>query len=758
MYKKHINLKKTLLLTSASLLAVSPISLVIACKTTKPTADSNSNNTDKTKENKKSSEVFLNVDFAANKNELSRYEKYNQIHMLNEINEYFNNTNHDDLVIFKDGAEAKNVTFDNMMKNNFMVKYMEFDKDKFKSIIQKEFNLSDEFLSRLNFHIDYNNVFYDPGNYFDVLVPVVVKLYLTNHDKAEYIKGMFISQSIKFRIPNVKDKNADKNKEVFETYSEIKKLKETDFKVTLKDEINKQEIQGIINKWGIGQLNTEQLSKIFEVKSEAFDKLKDKVKDKKVQLKMTAFDVDLKDKSLASDKGILKVRVGVISDDKKDGKTLKTPEAGVTFNLKFKFNNEFLSKLRLTESVKVNTIFYSEINTNHESFDKSNLIVKSQNKDIEKIEIVDLKANGFRKSKVKLNVYLKGKKDPITIEKTLGSKKDALLYESEFTKQNIVAPNFATDRITTTNLASIKKDFFTAYKSHIFSGGYGISRGFYGNDSIKTPLFLHFGEDYLAPDHQAVLMPYDGDIVAAYDLKVATAWTGVGTVVVVRISVNNLIDWSPKEKELYLTNNDKYIYMSFLHLDAQKTLNNEIIGITSKQDNTSGKRVITVAEGVTPKNPKSVKKGQIIGYLGTEATNGGWMSHAHVNLYSNRSKYLSPNYFLTSQRQALDENRVNRYYDESKKVYTQIGNIGVHSSGTSNAIVNKVDPKTGEEIKGSDKKSMKLNEIGLYKDKLSITDYEIKNGYLNPNIIYDLRNDKTVSFGIEEFYDLNKQK
>ncbi|ENY68722.1 Hypothetical protein, predicted lipoprotein [Metamycoplasma auris 15026] len=751
MHKKNISLKKMLLFGLGSIIATSPIAIAISCGNPKPIETKNS-------------EILLNYDFKTNPIDLERYEKYNQIHILSEINEYFKNTNHDDLFIFKEGAEAKNVTFDNMMKNNFMVKYMEFDKDKFKSIIRNEFKLSDEFLNRLDFHIDYNNVYYDPGNYFDVLIPVNVKLYLKNHNKAEYIKGMFVSQPIKFRLPNIKDKNQEKNKDIFETYNEIKKIKDTDFQIKLNDSINQKEIQDLINKWGITQLDSMQLSKIFEVKNEAFDKLKKDKEAKNLQLKMTAFDFDLSDKNLASNEGFLKIRVGVINDDKKkNDKSLKTPEAGVTFRVKFKFDNEFLKNLRVSESIKVNTIFQNEINSDHEIFDASNLIVKSLNKDIKKIEVVELKSNGFRSSKVKLNVYLKDKKDPVVIEKIIGSKKDALLYESEFTKKNIIAPNFATDRITTTNLASIKKDFFATYNSYIFSGGYGISRGFYGNDTIKTPSYLHFGEDYLAPDHQAILMPYDGEIIAAYDLPVKAAWTGVGTVVVIKIPVQNLTDWSPKEKELYLNDNKQHIYMSFLHLDAQKTLNNPIIGISSKKAIIGTNRDVTVADGITPKKPKVVKKGQIIGYLGTEATNGGWMSHAHVNLYSNRKNYLSPNYFSTPQRPDLDDSRIDKYYDEKKMTYTQIGNIGVSGIGPSNAIVNKINPKTGEEIKVKDSTGKMVpekiaDEIGLYKSKLSITEYEIKKGYLNPNVVYDLRDDKTVSFGIEEFFDLNKQK
>nr|WP_307917564.1 hypothetical protein [Mycoplasmopsis bovis] len=67
----------------------------------------------------------------------------------------------------------------------------------------------------------------------------------------------------------------------------------------------------------------------------------------------------------------------------------------------------------------------------------------------------------------------------------------------------------------------------------------------------------------------------------AYELTTKVVATGVGTVVVIKIPVANL-DWSPKEKEIYLNDNDKHIYMSFLHLDAGKTLNNTSLGWQSE--------------------------------------------------------------------------------------------------------------------------------------------------------------------------------
>ncbi|SYV90812.1 Uncharacterised protein, partial [Metamycoplasma alkalescens] len=73
-----------------------------------------------------------------------------------------------------------------------------------------------------------------------------------------------------------------------------------------------------------------------------------------------------------------------------------------------------------------------------------------------------------------------------------------------------------------------------------------------------------------------------------------------------------------------MNDNKSDIYLSFLHLDAQKTLNNPIIDLKSTVGKMVDKRAINVAEGITPQSPKEIKKGTIIGYLGNEASNGGW--------------------------------------------------------------------------------------------------------------------------------------
>nr|WP_307937375.1 hypothetical protein [Mycoplasmopsis bovis] len=112
--------------------------------------------------------------------------------------------------------------------------------------------------------------------------------------------------------------------------------------------------------------------------------------------------------------------------------------------------------------------------------------------------------------------------------------------------------------------------------------------------------------------------------------------------------------------------------------------------------------------------PTEVKKGQIIGFLGTQDTNGGWMAHAHVNLYTNRNFWLSPNHFNKESKQSNIDKRVKDYKKTNK------GKIKIHTSVAILVLkvcqikpVVEVDPKTGEAKKTKVKKmeKKKTNEI-----------------------------------------------
>ncbi|UWD35176.1 lipoprotein [Mycoplasma cottewii] len=705
------------------------------------------------------------------KNSLTEAEQLNQINILSEINKYFEKHDHsEELVKFTDPkASGQTVEFGNIMKNNYAAKYIKFDENKFKQIVKEKFNLSDNYLKGLTFQVDYTNITRDFSNNFDVVFPIKVRRDLESHKRAIYAPfsdGLFSEQIINFRLKNVKVSKTERIKldNIKPIYEKLKKLDDTKFSVEINSTIS-EEIKNSINEWGIHELSSKQLESIFKIKIEEFEKLKTEFKNNNIEFKATIFDVDFLDSELELNEGLLKVRLAVrdVENNKPNAET------GVTSFIKFKFdqNDKFWNDLKLNEIIKVNTIKFGELNTDFFEISKDHLYINFDKNKFEKVNIAKInKGTNFRNANLVLEILTKENKQ-ITLNKTIGVKKYANLYEEDFVKRNINAPNFATEMLTQENLKSVNKDFFRQFNSELFSGGYASSRGFYG-EKIKTPIYMHIGEDYLANDHQAVLMPYDGKIIAAYELTSNKPFSGVGTVLVAEIPVKNL-DWSPKEIETQLNGNNNNIYMSFLHLDAAKTLNNERFGLATESANLSGGRVIKVAKGVTPKNPVTVTKNTIIGYLGDNASNGGWMSHAHVNLYTRRENYLSENYFSTkTQSVALSQRDIDRYNskkeikDESgtvigeKEVWDTLGNIGLHLSPQL-LVVNEVDPITGEEIK--DKTTNKpitiKDEIPLYVGGLSMVNFEKTKAYGNPNLVYRLRDNKTASFDIRKVNNLD---
>ncbi|CBH40752.1 MSC_0775 family lipoprotein [Mycoplasmopsis agalactiae] len=709
---------------------------------------------------KNNSDVIIHNSNSNKTSEL--FEKYNQVNLLANIKDYFDKNDHSELIKFEGGGKPESVEYSLMMQNNYMSKYIKLDAKAFKTIVKEKLKYSDELLNRLKFSYDYNNVTRDPGNNYDVLFKVKVGLPLASNDKAKYPSGLYSQQIIDFKLKNVKVKDSEKPiaDALRPYYEKIQALTSQDFEVKLLN-IDEELIQDI-KKHGIHELSSKQYEKILTATSSKLDEIlreKDKEieikvgnKSEKYALKFSKFieDIDLNSTDLGGANA--KIRIGVSLFDTKKKTTVW--EAGKTVLGKFSIPKEqkLLSDLQLSELIDVHTIGNIEHNSDLSALTKDNLFVNVKSTKIEKVEIekIETNENDFRNATVILNVKVAGESNPIKLEKHVGVGRYSLLFEEQFTKQNINAPAFATEGITTKNLPSIDKTFFGHYNSQLFSGGYASARAFY-SDNVVVPKFLHIGEDYLAPDYQPVLAPYDGQIVAAYELTTKVVATGVGTVVVIKIPVGNL-DWSPKEKELYLNGNDKHIYMSFLHLDAGKTLNNTALGWQSETVKLGNDRTIKVAPTVSAKTPTEVKKGQIIGFLGTPDTNGGWMAHAHVNLYTNRAAWLSPNHFSKPSNQANIDKRVDEYKTEKdgKITYRQVGNIGVE--GVLNPKgVNEVNPATGEIIKNK-----KLDELPAYVDTISMLSREQSKGYADPNLVYKLRDSRTFAFGIEDLFELNK--
>lgn len=714
---------------------------------------------------KNNSDVIIHNGNSNKNSEL--FEKYNQVNLLANIKDYFDKNDHSELIKFEGGGKPESVEYSLMMQNNYMSKYIKLDAKAFKTIVKEKLKYSDELLNRLKFSYDYNNVTRDPGNNYDVLFKVKVGLPLASNDKAKYPGGLYSQQIIDFKLKNVKVKDSEKPiaDALRPYYEKIQALTSQDFEVKLQN-IDEELIQ-TIKKHGIHELSSKQYEKLLTATSSKLDEIfkeKDKEieikvgnKSEKYTLKFSKFieDIDLNSADLGGANA--KIRIGVSLFDTKKKTTVW--EAGKTVLGKFSIPKEqkLLGNLQLSELIDVHTIGNIEHNSDLSALTKDNLFANVKSIKIEKVEIekIETNENDFRNATVILNVKVAGESNPIKLEKHIGVGRYSLLFEEQFTKQNINAPAFATEGITTKNLPSIDKTFFGHYNSQLFSGGYASARAFY-SDNVVVPKFLHIGEDYLAPDYQPVLAPYDGQIVAAYELTTKVVATGVGTVVVIKIPVGNL-DWSPKEKEIYLNDNDKHIYMSFLHLDAGKTLNNTSLGWQSETVTLGKDRTIKVAPTVSADTPTEVKKGQIIGFLGTQDTNGGWMAHAHVNLYTNRNLWLSPNHFNKVATQSNIDKRVKEYKktEKDKTTYRNVGNIGVEGVLNPKAV-HEVDPKTGLALKDGQGKDKALKELRTYVDTISMLSREQSKGYADPNLVYKLRDSRTFAFGIEDLFELNK--
>ncbi|WFQ90760.1 prolipoprotein [Mycoplasma feriruminatoris] len=804
---KNFKFKKTFLFYFISILSTTPIITVISCTNTN-TINQNS-------------EIFLNLSNKTklNNNDLLRFETNNQINILSEINEYFINNHVDNLITYKvDGASSKTVLFEDMMLDNYMTKHMEFNQKEFKKILKDKLHYTDNLISRLSFSVDYNNVRRDVNNSFNIVFPIRVRLNLVSHNKAKYQQGLYSEHTIEVYVKdailkaknelevlkaqkdfvekklsevNQKDKQnieqikaqlelnitelnavVEKQEQLKKAFEELKTLKSSDLKVTLnKDKVKKD----LLDKWTIHDLDSKQLKEMFSIDESEFKKLKDKYKE--FDFKLTLEDVDFKDPSLKQNEGNLKIRVGV-NNKKEDVEN--NFQAGLSIFSKFSFdwNDQFWKKLKLADLVKINTIANTENNTDLSNLNTNNLIVKAYSDQIKDISIDKITSKDFRNANIELNLKLLDSSS-LKLVKNIGVGNYSLLFTNQFTKQHIKAPSFATERLDATILPSIDKSFFGSFNSELFSGGYGISRAFY-NEKVKTPSYMHIGEDYIANDHQEVLIPYDGEVIAAYEFTTTRPREGVGTVMVLKIPVSSL-DWTPKQKEIYLNNNSDHIFMSFLHLDAPRTLNNPKLGWQAKtvelgHINRQGKaihqdkkRTIQVVPNVTPQTPTKVKKGEVIGYLGSESTNGGWMSHAHVNLYTNRSHYLTKNYFnLKAKNSFLNPSRLKKY-KTSEVNYSNLGNIGVHGSfdfiwpngiqtkearPNINFKVYETDPKTGK--KKQPRREL-VNELRDYAPSANLNKWEIEEGYADPNLIYKLRDPRTLQFNIEDYIKVNKQ-
>ncbi len=95
--------------------------------------------------------------------------------------------------------------------------------------------------------------------------------------------------------------------------------------------------------------------------------------------------------------------------------------------------------MQLAELIDVHTIGNIEHNSDLSTLTKGNLFINVKDANIEKVEIdkITTSEQDFRNATVTLNVKLKNSQELVKVEKHLGVGRYSLLFDKQFTKQNI---------------------------------------------------------------------------------------------------------------------------------------------------------------------------------------------------------------------------------------------------------------------------------------------------------------------------------
>lgn len=265
------------------------------------------------------------------------------------------------------------------------------------------------------------------------------------------------------------------------------------------------------------------------------------------------------------------------------------------------------------------------------------------------------------------------------------------------------------DHITRNEIKNASNDILSRERATQVSGGYGEMRHFYIEDGGAGTPSLHLGVDTFLHSGTEIYSPVDGEIIASYWVRDNNDnyASGIGGIVAIKTKIENLnIDDNLKEmlyvnfgsetsskiskvpkmqyifagKE-YLPSEDKlateeeyenhweslkqvegadteminyqkakedYIILTFMHL-SQNT--------PSIYGSTIDLKVEAKEYKYAPidiNNPQTIKKGDLIGYVGHQLDNGGWRPHVHLENflygYSSRFQTREENYKVVGEQ------------------------------------------------------------------------------------------------------------
>ncbi|QBF34335.1 hypothetical protein EG856_00060 [Mycoplasmopsis phocirhinis] len=682
-----------------------------------------------------------------------------------------------DLFKFKNpDANISKIEFRKLSQNNYINKHFDFDFTAFKNILINDLNINAEQINQLKWKFDYHNIDLDPANIHDVILPIKIisPANIKNNDK-----NLFVEHKLEFKLQGIKLSASDEKKyKDIDALNMVLKQNITSQSVNVNfNEDAKTEFVELLDKYDVKQLSNQNLNKLFTLSGFDLSELKNGYDDQEVNIFVNGIDL-VKNQEL--DKITVSIRVanGKVKTDKKTNKTTKESKENIGFNIYKEIElNDAWEEVFLNQKLSANVLF--SINNNNifnadfTKLTKDDFALKSLIKRAE-YKINSYRALNLRNGILELEVSLNNKK--YTFNKKVGTGNYSNPFQDDFVAKNVNAYNFIIDTLTREDISKVNDSIFNIYGTNLLSGGYDSTRAVYGA-RVSTPSFLHLGEDYLAPAHTPVVAPYDGEIIGIFAREQNSAQkddaSAVGTSLMMRVKKSELnLTPAQLEKEFNITSTgqlDEWMYIGFIHLDANLTMNNSNLNIAQSQY-TTGKNSFSIAvnsstnKEVDVINPIKVKKGQVIGFLGTPDTNGGWMPHAHITVYNNTDKHFNENGFYTNITRTR-EKRINdwnfvKYYEDVQKDSTKqkpdpfrsIRVDGVTTKVTpGGSKVVPVDPITGEKI--SDQENTENEHLIWISNPIS--DQVERNGLVDPNVLFKIRGEKSFSFDLEQLFELH---
>ncbi|QSF13553.1 MSC_0775 family lipoprotein [Mycoplasma sp. Mirounga ES2805-ORL] len=687
-------------------------------------------------------------------NELSKTAQLSKLSKMFEENDYS-----DQVLKFRDPkANATTVKFEEFSENNYLPNHFNFDFEQFKKVLKNDLKFEESFINNLNYEIDYHNIQINMNNKTEVLVPVKIKLNLNQNN----LKGLYTERKIIFKLKGMKSNQfKSENDPLILFNNELKdNLHKED--IDVKISLGNPSIVLNIKKYGLANLSKSQINELFTLNiKKDLKSIISKYPDQEYLIKINGIQLDNENLDTA------KIRIRVSNAMAKNGALKKGKYYdSIGFDLfkevKLPYDKSpILFENKLQENVYVEPKGSNIYNSNFTELNKDSFNIYSLNKNIS-YKVINYKSIDFRNGALSLIAEYKNNGSLIQKEiiKKIGVGAFTNIYEEDFTKNNVKAYNFNADFLEQTDLSKINSSIYRNYGNQIFSGGYDSTRAFY-TGGIKTPISLHVGEDYLAEEYTPVVSPFNGEVIAVYaPIEPNQTAQSVGTSLLIRIKKEEL-KLTPKEYEQYFNDDleDDYFYVGYIHLDANKTMKNSTLGWIPTQA-TSGSKNYAFVQGLSPKNPTQVKKGQVVGYLGAPSTNGGWMPHVHTTVYTNRDKTFNENNFYME----LDkyDKRINNYSIEEGKIRLTTARVdGVSISTKYYGAAKKheiyeVDPIAGEPIEeminGKQQKKIINKDLLWVSNPMSI--WEMRKGTIDPNVIFKIRGVESFSFNIKDYFSI----